>query len=352
MHLFIYYLKDVIISSKSLDLPTQQELLAQHRCEETISDISKVLSDKFLGLNLLIDNDELENAVEKLKLVVGTANDEYFERLHRYSINVVQAKCDVLQRRIKELIEPLFQNYCNKIEKKSLKIFEFELKSSSKQFSENSLQESIQRAVVFYRTSIQGTQSSLKIFQIYGSPGFINTSGGINFESKIRAFETELEQISLRKLEDFFSKISRNICKNFKTSTRTIFADCFQDCSKDFWDNVEQQYMEKIAEALNEFDFACESFSKSDLLSSARDCLENELISIYRESLLSESNKSIMSLRFAKVLDKNFRFDSSGRPRHWESLIMIDEAYDKAISKVRINRFHMLSFFNFIRLKR
>lgn len=271
-----------------------------------------------------------------MKLVVGTANDEYFERLHRYSINVVQAKCEVLQRRIKELIEPLFQNYCNKIEKKSLKIFEFELKSSNEKFSENALHESIQRAVVFYRTSIQGTQSSLKIFQFYFifSPGFINISGGINFESKIRAFEAELEQISLRKLEDFFSKTSRNICKNFKTSTRSIFADCFQDCSKDFWNKVEQQYMEKIADSLSEFDFACESFSKSDLLSSARDCLENELISIYRESLLSESSKSIMGLRFAKVLDKNFRFDSSGRPRHWESLIMIDEAYDKAISKV------------------
>lgn len=162
-----YHLKDVIVSNKSLDLPTQQELLAQHRCEETITDISNVLSDKILQLNLLIDNDELENAVEKLKSIVGAANDEYIEKLHRYSINVVQAKCEVLQRRIKELIEPLFQNYCDKIEKKSLKIFEFELKSSNKQFSENTLKESIQRAVVFYRASIQGTQSSLKIFEFH-----------------------------------------------------------------------------------------------------------------------------------------------------------------------------------------
>jgi len=100
--------------------------------------------------------------------------------------------------------------------------------------------------------------------------------------------------------------------------------------------------MEKIAEALNEFDLVCESFSKSELLSSAKDCLENELISIYRENLLSESNKSTMSLRFAKVFDKSFRFDYSGRPRHWESLVMIDEAYDKAQNKVRIYMFRKL----------
>lgn len=98
--------------------------------------------------------------------------------------------------------------------------------------------------------------------------------------------------------------------------------------------------MEKIVEALNDFDIVCESFSKSELLSSAKNSLENELISIYRENLLSESNKSTMSLRFTKVLDKYFRFDSFGRPRHWESLVMIDEAYDIAITKVGLIVFY------------
>ena len=51
-----------------------------------------------------------------------------------------------------------------------------------------------------------------------------------------------------------------------------------------------------------------------------------------------------MSLRFAKVFDKSFRFDYSGRPRHWESLVMIDEAYDKAQNKVRLYIFRKLLF--------
>lgn len=33
-------------------------------------------------------------------------------------------------------------------------------------------------------------------------------------------------------------------------------------------------------------------------------------------------------------MEKTFRFDSNGRPRHWESLGMIDEVYDKALSVV------------------
>jgi hypothetical protein len=130
--------------------------LAQHRCEEAISEICLGLTGKFQDLCKFIECDELDKVTDSLKLFVETANSEYFEKLHRYPIHVVQLKNDSLQRRIKELVEPLFHSYCKKIEKKSLKIFELDLKSSSKQFSESSLKESIQRAVVFYRASIQG----------------------------------------------------------------------------------------------------------------------------------------------------------------------------------------------------
>lgn len=102
--------------------------------------------------------------------------------------------------------------------------------------------------------------------------------------------------------------------------------------------------MDLIVEALNEFDTLCESFSKSELLSAAKSGLENELVSIYRENLLSETSKSNMCLRFAKIMDRNFRFDLTGRPRHWESLIMIDDAYDKAITKVFNSAFLFLYF--------
>ena len=92
--------------------------------------------------------------------------------------------------------------------------------------------------------------------------------------------------------------------------------------------------MAEIAESLNNFDTSADSVSNHEALRTSKIELENELVSIYRETLASESNKSTMILRFTKKMDKNFRFDSNGRPRHWESLVMIDDAYDKALTKV------------------
>ena len=138
------------------------------------------------------------------------------------------------------------------------------------------------------------------------------------------------------KIEEFLMKISRMICTKFKSSTRSIFADCFGNCSTDFWDELESRFMAKITDSLNEFDSSCDSVSNHEILRASKNDLEKELISIYRENLFSESNKSTMILRFTKKMDKSFRFDSNGRPRHWESLGMIDEAYDKALNKVNV----------------
>ncbi len=135
--------------------------------------------------------------------------------------------------------------------------------------------------------------------------------------------------------------------KNIKISTRSIFSDSFGMFSdnNNFWLTIENRFMTEIAEALNEYDQISESFLRTETFVKSKKELENELESIYRESLFAESNKSTLILRVNKVIDKNFRFDSSGRPRHWDSLSMIDDAFDKAIEKVNIrNKFPLFMY--------
>ena len=159
-----------------------------------------------------------------------------------------------------------------------------------------------------------------------------------------------MNDISRRISEDYLNKCSRQICKQFKSSTRSLFADCFSNCSESFWDEVENSFMTNIVEALNDFDLKCESFLASEIFLSTKLDLENELVSMYREGLFSESGKSTMNLRFTKVMDKNFRFDAFGRPRYWENLVTIDEAYDNALEKVIYCFLFRIRCFYFFRL--
>lgn len=162
---------------------------------------------------------------------------------------------------------------------------------------------------------------------------FIHLPGGESFNDVITAFEFELDQLSERKLKEFFDKTSRLVCKNFKKDTQPIFSDCFLNANENIWNEIENLYMANIAAALSEFDNLCNSFLELDSFLAAKCDLE-ELILYYRESIASETSKSSLSMRFTKIMDRKFRFDLSGRPRHWESLVMIDEAFDSAVTQV------------------
>jgi hypothetical protein len=143
-----------------------------------------------------------------------------------------------------------------------------------------------------------------------------------------------INSLVLKKEQEFLAVFARNICKSFKSRTSSIFSDSFKMNSRDFWSSLEQLFMTELENSLQEFEKLTKSFSNTDSFFKAKMDLEKELICIYREYLISETGKSVLSLRIGKLFDKNFRFDASGRPCHWDTLVAIDEAYDAAIQKV------------------
>ena len=94
-----------------------------------INEILIISKRNFENLRLL-ENDELESTIDSLNVAVQDSVKAYGEKLQRYPVHVVQTKNESLMRRLKELVEPLFDIYCEKIEKKSIRIFEHDLNSS------------------------------------------------------------------------------------------------------------------------------------------------------------------------------------------------------------------------------
>lgn len=121
-----------------------------------INEISDNFKKEISKIYVLLENDDFESTIDSLNVAVQDSVKAYGEKLQRYPVHVVQTKNESLMRRLKELVEPLFDIYCEKIEKKSLRIFEHDLNSSkSVQLSTILIDDSIERAATFYRTSLQ-----------------------------------------------------------------------------------------------------------------------------------------------------------------------------------------------------
>lgn len=130
-------------------------MLAEHRCEETINEVCLNFNNQIYEIIALIENDEFEKSIELLKYSSKEIFKIYSEKLSRYPSNIVQSKNETLLLRLKELIEPIFNIYCEKIEKKSIKIFEHVLLSSKNTaFTTELINDSIERSTTFYRTSL------------------------------------------------------------------------------------------------------------------------------------------------------------------------------------------------------
>ena len=118
--------------------------------------MSDNFNHKLYEINIHLENDELESTIQLLNSAVQDACKLYTEKLHRYPVNVVKSKNETLTRRLKDLVDPVFDTYCEKIEKKSIKIFEYDFISVKNSTLTTALiNDSIERAITFYKTSLQ-----------------------------------------------------------------------------------------------------------------------------------------------------------------------------------------------------
>lgn len=149
-------LQEIVVSNKSLDLPTQQELLAQHRCDETIEILYQQFSDKLSNIHAEINAEDFEKASKSLKAELDEVKKTYYAQLHRFSVDVVSKKYSDLKRRLYPSLEGLFNLYCQKIQIKAEKIFDLDLKSNDRTISSSTLSSAKSRSLVFYRASLEG----------------------------------------------------------------------------------------------------------------------------------------------------------------------------------------------------
>lgn len=158
----------------------------------------------------------------------------------------------------------------------------------------------------------------------------------MSYEERLEAYESCLRDKANELIHNFLEKQLKLRTHSFRSAIRATIPDAFVNASADFWSEIEVGVMSEMALALDGFDHAAESFSHLDVFAKSKTELEEELASIYRDSLISETGRSVLTLRAGRVFEKLFRFDSADRPRLWDSNSAIDEVYDEAVKKVSV----------------
>ncbi|EPZ33991.1 RHD3/Sey1 domain-containing protein, partial [Rozella allomycis CSF55] len=182
-----------IVSNKDLDLPTQQELLAQYRCDEIMNNSLSIFTRVCHAKRNILEEEIIEDFKEEFEIDKNKCIEEFKSSAHRYKEEIYRKKLLELEEKINENISSLFLIQQKHLIKKYLNLFNLKFTTNLK--SEG-----------FLSSSNLAKNESLNEYKKSLEKSVLNFMN-FDFEKELKEFENEIEKIIESKKSIEISKI-------------------------------------------------------------------------------------------------------------------------------------------------
>ncbi|KAJ3509789.1 hypothetical protein NLJ89_g5032 [Agrocybe chaxingu] len=309
-------------TNKDLDLPTQQELLAQFRCDE----ISAVALSEF--------NEQAKSQkrpVEAGKVVEGlgammkdwkmTALTRYDRDASRYHKGVYTRKRGDLISALDATLIPLFLGQLKNLHKSCLVTFKKEMLDGLRG-EEYSFADVVGKA----RRKCEGT------FADGAKEAMVEEdTAEWGWEEELALLKEEIGVVADQCRKDETKKMLNQIERNIKKHLSEPVELHLNKASKDMWDEILRSFREVLGKAESAYSTKAKSF----------DCTEEENTSslaalrkrawlVLRAKIDEQTAEPVFLGRLRNHFEERFRYDEQGVPRVWKPDDDIDGAFKKA----------------------
>lgn len=341
---------DQIVSNKDLDLPTQQELLAQFRCDE-------------ISREVLISFDEVINPLEEKqaestrsgKVVVlsdlgatgssaRTKCVKAFEvNASRYHKGVYKRKRSDLETKIDQRLKALYQSQLSAAHKSGVTTFSDAVSGAVKSGQKSGA------AYEFAEIVDKAKTKSLATFEKEAKSLYIEDVPWTNFKSQYLLFEKELDEVSSRLRKDEMRRLATRVERWVKSRLGDSIGLEFNKLGsgragsgapetgekpateKDLWDRVWSAFVSIVKEAETRFADRAKSFEASaDEVEVGLWRLRRKSWVALREKIDEEVMEGNILLKLRENFEDKFRYDDAGVPRIWRPTDDIEGVYTKA----------------------
>ncbi|KAG5641514.1 Dynamin-like GTPase that mediates homotypic ER fusion [Asterophora parasitica] len=311
---------DQVQTNKDLDLPTQQELLAQFRCDEISSVALSEFNEQAKSQKRPVESGRVVEGLGAMMRNWRTdALTRYDRDASRYHKGVYGRKRAELLASLDTTLSPLFLGQLKNLHKTCLVAFKKEildgLRGDSYNFAEVVYKAQGRCVEVFSETAqealVQGTEWA--------------------WEDELESLKEEVRAVADQCRQDETKKMVNLIEKNFKKLISEPVDLALNKAKPDMWDSVLRTFKEILEKSETTYLAKATSFN----------CTEEENIT----SLAALRKRAWLALR-AKIdeqtadpailgklrahFEERFRYDEHGVPRVWKPEDDIDSAFKKA----------------------
>ncbi|CEI64533.1 Protein SEY1 [Fusarium venenatum] len=341
---------DQIVNNKDLDLPTQQELLAQFRCDEIAREVQ-------IDFDVIIAPLE-EKQSEATKLGIPTVlpdlglagNDarqkciKAFEvQASRYHKGVYTRKRHELEGKIDTRLKSLYQSQLAAAHKAGVAAFGEAVANKVKAGQKAGGQYEFAEIVANEK------RKTLDIFGVEAQSLLIEGVAWTNFESQLRLFEKELDEESAKLRKEEMRRLATRVERWVRSRLGDAIGLEFNklgsgrggagapengekpETEKDLWDRVWKVFTGIVKEAEVRFAERAKSFdANSEEVEIGTWRLRRKSWNALREKIEEEVMEGNILLKLRENFEDKFRYDEAGVPRIWRPSDDIEGIYTKA----------------------
>ncbi|KAF2478801.1 RHD3/Sey1 [Neohortaea acidophila] len=339
-----------IDSNKDLDLPTQQELLAQFRCDE----ISKEVLVAFDAIIIPLEERQaaaIDAGTPELIADLGntmtaareTLLKNFEEEGSRYHKGVFKRKQTELETKVDGRLKTLFTAQLNSAHKIGIQEFSDSVSAAVKVGQKKG------GNYDFHKIVQTEKQKVLKKFEAVARGSVIAGSPWSDYKSQLNLYQKELDEVSARLRKDEMRRLATRSERWVRTKLSEGVGLEFNrlgsgragsgapaegekpPTEKDLWDRIWTLFTETVSHAESRFTERARGFDASpDEVEVGLWRLRRKSWAALRDKIDEEVMEGNLLLKLRENFEDKFRYDEEGVPRIWRPTDDIEGVYTKA----------------------
>ncbi|ORZ11161.1 RHD3/Sey1 [Absidia repens] len=320
-HVYASGIWDKILTNKDLDLPTQQELLAQYRCDE----IAQVAFERFASQlqafkqPILEKGQTIDDLGAQMTNLRKEAVDAFDKNASRYHQGVYQKKRLDMLTKLHTQLNVYFVGQLKNLHKKAISLFDATLKAELKKATYN-----------FSQVVTDALRTAHDVF-LTGAKEMILDDTDWSYTHELAILDEEFDQISTKARADEFKKMSKALSKQVENELADPISIALNDPQPTTWHKIIDAYKSTVENGQTTLIKKAKSFNSTD------EEVEDSLLDLKREAWLvlrkkvdEELADTMLLLKLRSQFEEKFRYDDHGLPRVWKPEDDIDTYFKHA----------------------
>jgi hypothetical protein len=340
---------DQIVNNKDLDLPTQQELLAQFRCDEILREVMVAFDEAIIPFEdkqsqaARLGEPEILGGLGVAMRSSRTKAVKAFEtEASRYHKGVYQRKRAELESKVDTRLKTLFQGQLNAAHKSGISEFSEAVSTAVKAGQKQG------NSYDFADIVNEEAKRAVENFEEIARATVVDGTSWSDYKQELSLYEKELGEVSARLRRDemrrLASRVERWVQSRLGESVGLEFNALGsgragsgapetgdKPTEKKFWDRVWNVFVETVLDAERRFTDRASSFDASlEEVDVGLWRLRRKSWGVLRAKIDEEMTEGNLLLKLRENFEDKFRYDDDGVPRIWRPTDDIEGVYTRA----------------------